>query len=150
MPQGKVKMNVWARRKARRALVQALYQWQLSANSVSSVLADFDNGEALKKADTEFFKDVLRKTVNEAEHLDAVFTPFLDRASEQLDQVERAILRLAATEFKYRFDVPYRVVIDEYVELAKMFGAQDSYKYVNGVLDSLATRLRSVEVESDG
>ncbi len=150
MPQGKVKINVWARRKARRALVQALYQWQLSANSVSSVLADFDNGEALKKADTEFFEDVLRKTVSEAEYLDTVFTPLLDRTPDQLDQVERAILRLAASEFKYRVDVPYRVVIDEYVELAKMFGAQDSYKYVNGVLDGLAARLRSIEVESDG
>tara|TARA_B100000959_G_C14692119_1_gene505186 strand:+ start:158 stop:610 length:453 start_codon:yes stop_codon:yes gene_type:complete len=150
MPPGKVKINVWARRKARRALVQALYQWQLSANSVSSVLADFDNGEALKKADTEFFEDVLRKTVSEVEYLDTVFTPLLDRTLDQLDQVERAILRLAASEFKYRVDVPYRVVIDEYVELAKMFGAQDSYKYVNGVLDGLATRLRSIEVESDG
>ncbi len=150
MPPGKVKINVWARRKARRALVQALYQWQLSANSVSSVLADFDNGEALKKADTEFFEDVLRKTVSEVEYLDTVFTPLLDRTLDQLDQVERAILRLAASEFKYRVDVPYRVVIDEYVELAKMFGAQDSYKYVNGVLDGLATRLRSIEVEPDG
>ncbi|MEE2782317.1 MAG: transcription antitermination factor NusB [Pseudomonadota bacterium] len=150
MLQGKVKINVWARRKARRALVQALYQWQLSANSVSSVLADFNNGDALKKADTEFFEDVLRKTVVEAEHLDAVFTPLLDRMPDQLDQVERAILRLATSEFNYRVDVPYRVVIDEYVELAKMFGAQDSYKYVNGVLDSLAARLRSIEVQSDG
>ena len=69
---------------------------------------------------------------------------------DQLDQVERAILRLATSEFNYRVDVPYRVVIDEYVELAKMFGAQDSYKYVNGVLDSLAARLRSIEVQSDG
>ena len=150
MLQGKVKINVWARRKARRALAQALYQWQLSANSVSSVLADFNNGDALKKADTEFFEDVLRKTVVEAEHLDAVFTPLLDRMPDQLDQVERAILRLATSEFNYRVDVPYRVVIDEYVELAKMFGAQDSYKYVNGVLDSLAARLRSIEVQSDG
>ena len=100
--------------------------------------------------DTEFFKDVLRKTVSEAEYLDTVFTPLLDRTPDQLDQVERAILRLAASEFKYRVDVPYRVVIDEYVELAKMFGAQDSYKYVNGVLDGLAARLRSIEVESDG
>ena len=144
------KTNVWARRRARRALVQALYQWELSANSVSSVLADFESGDALKKADKEFFAEVLRKTVAETGTLDALYAQLLDRDVGKLDPVERAILRLASFEFSHRIDVPYRVVIDEYVELAKVFGAQDSHKYINGVLDNLAKTVRAVEVESRG
>jgi N utilization substance protein B len=86
--------------------------------------------------------------VRGAEDLDATFIGLLDRPQEQLDQVERAILRLATAEFSHRIDIPYRVVIDEYIELAKTFGAQDSYKYINGVLDKLAKELRSIEVEA--
>jgi transcription antitermination protein NusB len=144
------KTNIWARRRARRALVQALYQWELSANSVSSVIADFQSGDALKKADDEFFIDLLRKSTATTPVLDALYGPLLDREVEKLDPVERAILRLAAFEFSERMDVPYRVVIDEYVELAKVFGAQDSHKYINGVLDNLASSVRTVEVESRG
>ena len=144
------KTNVWARRKSRRALVQALYQWQLSGNDISSVLKDFAEGDSLKKADHEFFDEVFRKTATHAGELDALFADLLDRATDKLDHVERAILRLAASEFSYRIDVPYRVVIDEYVELAKTFGAQDSHKYINGVLDNLAAKLREIEVESGG
>lgn len=144
------KTNVWARRRARRALVQALYQWELSANSVSSVIADFETGDALKKADDEFFIEVLRKSTAMTPVLDALYGPLLDREVEKLDPVERAILRLAAFEFSERIDVPYRVVIDEYVELAKVFGAQDSHKYINGVLDNVASSVRTVEVESRG
>ncbi|MDG2277442.1 MAG: transcription antitermination factor NusB [Pseudomonadales bacterium] len=144
------KTNIWARRRARRALVQALYQWELSASSVSSVIADFQSGDALKKADDEFFIDLLRKLTATTPALDALYGPLLDREVEKLDPVERAILRLAAFEFSERMDVPYRVVIDEYVELAKVFGAQDSHKYINGVLDNLASSVRTVEVESRG
>lgn len=144
------KTNVWARRRARRALVQALYQWELSANSVSSVIADFQTGDALKKADDEFFIEVLRKSTAMTPVLDALYGPLLDREVEKLDPVERAILRLAAFEFSERIDVPYRAVIDEYVELAKVFGAQDSHKYINGVLDNVASSVRTVEVESRG
>ena len=78
--------------------------------------------------------------------LDAVFGELLDREIDKLDYVERAILRLATYEFSHRIDVPYRVVIDEYIELAKTFGAQDSHKYINGVLDNLAAKLRTIEV----
>ncbi|NKC00212.1 MAG: transcription antitermination factor NusB [Pseudomonadales bacterium] len=146
----KKKTNVWARRRARRALVQALYQWELSANSVSSVIADFQTGDALKKADDEFFTEILRRSTDTTDVLDALYAPLLDREVNKLDPVERAILRLAAFEFSERIDVPYRVVIDEYVELAKVFGAQDSHKYINGVLDNLASSVRTVEVGSRG
>ena len=142
------KSNVWARRKARRALLQAVYQWQLTDHTFSDIRDDFGSGEALKKADTEFFDELLGKVMRRTEELDESFAALLDRPAEQLDQVERAILRLAAAEFLFRIDVPFRVVIDEYVELAKSFGAQDSHKYINGVLDKLAGSLRTIEVEA--
>ena len=144
------KTNVWARRRSRRALVQAVYQWQMSGNTLRSVQDDFRDSDALKKADLEFFDELLTRVVREADVLDAHYAEHLDRPVEQLDQVERAILRLATTEFAHRIDVPYRVVIDEYVELAKTFGAQDAHKYVNGVLDNLAAQLRAVEVQARG
>ncbi|MEQ8691604.1 MAG: transcription antitermination factor NusB [Pseudomonadales bacterium] len=144
------KPNIWARRKARRALVQAVFQWQMSGNSISSVKRDFSEGDSLKKADQEFFAEMLTLVATHAKELDASYAPKLDREVDKLDQVERAILRLASAEFSHRIDVPYRVVIDEYVELAKTFGAQDSHKYINGVLDVLAGELRPVEVESGG
>lgn len=137
---------MWARRKARRALLQAVYQWQLSGNELSSIRADFHQGEALKKADTELFEELLGKVVRQAPELDAAYTGLLDRNAAQLDHVERAILRLATAEFMFRIDIPYRVVINEYVELAKSFGATDSFKYINGVLDKLAEQLRAIEV----
>ena len=142
------KNNVWARRKARRALLQAVYQWQLSGNELASIRQDFQQGDALKKADLEFFDELLGKVVRRTSDLDEAYTGLLDRDAEQLDHVERAILRLATAEFRFRIDIPYRVVINEYVELAKSFGATDSYKYINGVLDQLATQLRTVEVEA--
>ena len=130
--------------------MQAVYQWQMSGNTLRSVQDDFRDSDALKKADLEFFDELLTRVVREADVLDAHYAEHLDRPVEQLDQVERAILRLATTEFAHRIDVPYRVVIDEYVELAKTFGAQDAHKYVNGVLDNLAAQLRAVEVQARG
>lgn len=142
------KTNVWARRKARRALVQAIYEWQLSKNSLANIRGSFHEGDALKKADIEFFDEILSLVVHQASELDEAYLSLLDRKIEQLDQVERAVLRLATAEFTHRIDVPYVAVIDEYVELAKTFGAQDSYKYINGILDKLANELRTIEVEA--
>ena len=144
------KPNVWARRRSRRALVQAVYQWQVSKNSVPSIKKDFAESEALKKADTEFFDEIFTLITQQAAALDDAFAPLLDRSIDQLDVIEHAVLRLAAAEFTHRIDVPYRVVIDEYVELTKVFGAQDAYKYVNGVLDKLAASLREIEVQAAG
>lgn len=142
------KPNVWARRKARRALLQAVYQWQLSGNSLADIRADFHGGDALKKGDGQFFDEMLAIALNSSDELDECYRGLLDRKLEQLDQVERAILRLATAELRDRIDVPFRVVIDEYVELAKSFGAEDSHKYINGVLDKLAGTLREIEVKA--
>ncbi len=140
--------NVWARRRARRALVQAVYQWQMSDADTAAIETEFLEGEALKKADVEFFRELLRGVLLGSDALDTLLEPVLDRGISALDKVELAVLRLGAYELANRIDVPYRVVIDEYVEQTKTFGAEDGYKFVNGVLDKLAQTLRAVEVGS--
>jgi len=139
------KPSPWARRKARRALVQAVYQWQMAHADTFVLESEFLASQALEKADVEFFRELLRGVVHHSADLDALFEGYLDRSVKSLDQVELAILRLGAFELKNRIDVPYRVVIDEYVELAKLFGAEDSFKYINGVLDRLAREVRQLE-----
>jgi N utilization substance protein B len=143
---GKSATGKWARRKARRAAVQAVYQWQMAGGSTSDIESEFESNGSLDKADVEFFREILRGVLLNAGDLDALLAPVLDdRAIHELDNVERAVLRLAARELSTREDIPYAVVIDEYVELAKLFGAEDGYKFVNGVLDKLAASLRPVE-----
>jgi N utilization substance protein B len=137
--------GAWARRRSRRALLQAVYQWQMTQNETAAIERDLAEEGALKKADREFFKELLRGVAFGTEELDALLAPALDRKVEELDKVELALLRLGAYELKHRIDVPFRVVIDEYVELAKVYGAEDSFKYINGVLDRLAQELRTLE-----
>lgn len=144
------KTNVWARRKARRALVQATYQWQMTGTPVAALTREFTDSGALQKADTEFFEEVLGAVVRDSAKLDALVEPLLDRKVSELDKVELALLRLGACELQGRIDVPFKVVLDEYVALAKLFGAEQSHKYINGVLDKLAPDLRALEVAHQG
>lgn len=137
--------GAWARRRSRRALLQAVYQWQMTGAETAAIERDLIEEGALKKADREFFTALLRGVVFGTEELDALLAPLLDRRVEELDKVELALLRLGAYELKHRIDVPFRVVIDEYIELAKVYGAEDSFKYVNGVLDRMAQDLRALE-----
>ena len=139
------KPNIWARRKARRALVQAAYQWQFTNADLAQLHKEFAE-RALDKADDAFFLDILANMINRSDELDQLLTPLLDRPMEQLDMVERGVLRLAAVELSERIDIPYRVVIDEYVELTKVFGSADAHKFINGVLDKLSAQKRQVEV----
>ncbi len=147
-----MKVNPWARRQARRAGVQALYEWQMSQNDLATITAGFEANGSLKRADRDFFGELLRGVVTGSSadgrtcELDEHFAPLLDRKVSELDKVELAILRLGSFELAQRIDVPYRVVIDEYVELAKVFGAEESHKYINGVLDKVAAKLRTVEI----
>jgi len=143
-----MKMNVWARRRARRALLQAVYQWQVAGADVQNIEAEFLAAGSLEKADLDFFRECLRGVIRHTDELDGELTPLLDRKVTELDQIELALLRLGAYELKHRIDVPYRVVIDEYVELARTFGAEDGHKYVNGVLDRLAGTLRPLETRA--
>ena len=140
-----MKTNVWARRRARRALVQAVYGWQMTRADAHEIEAEFMEGDALTKADTSFFHELLRGVLLDSATLDALLAEVIDRKLESLDKVELAVLRLGTFELRERIDVPYRVVISEYVDLAKTFGAEDGHKFVNAALDRLAQSLRSVE-----
>ena len=112
---------------------------------MSDIEAQFLANQDFAKVDREYFHDLLHGVLGQVKTLDELLTPYLDRRVEELSQVEKAILRLGAFELKERQDVPYRVVINEGIELAKVFGAEDSFKYVNGVLDKLARQLRYAE-----
>lgn len=134
-----------ARSAARRLAVQALYQWQIGGQEAGELVAQFTGGPEMEAADREYFVALVRGCVQTHAALQELIAPCLDRPVEQLDPVERAILLVGAFELRERLDVPYRVAINEAVEFAKLFGAEQSYTYVNGVLDRLAGSLRSSE-----
>jgi len=136
-----------ARTKARRNVVQALYQWQLSGGNLADIQAQFLSEYDMKKVDVEYFKELFRQVPLRLHELDDHLLPFLDRPVDEVDPVERAILRLATYELEFCLDVPYRVVINESIELAKRFGAEHGHKYVNGIVDEVAKKLRAVEMK---
>ena len=140
-------MSTWPRRHARRALVQAIYQWQVAAHDAEEIRAQFDDSGSLKKADRAFFDRCLNGIIAETDDLDGAFAPYLDRKVAELNQVERAILRAGTFELSACPDVPFKVVLDEYISLARTFGAEDSYKYINGVLDRVARDFRAEELQ---
>lgn len=144
-PQHKATPGVAQRRKARRLILQALYQWQLSGGELYEIEAQF-RAEFIGKTDWDYFHEVFNAIPAQADELLGLAAPHLDRAVKALDPVERAILLIGAFELKHRLDIPYRVVINESVELAKSFGATESHKYINGVLDKLARTLRPQEL----
>ncbi len=134
-----------ARAKARRLALQGLYQWQLSGATPGDVIAELNASQNIKDVDGEYFEALLRGAIAEADGLQALFQPHLDRPAEQVDPIERGILLIGTFELKERIDVPYRVVLNEAMELAKGFGAEDSHKYINAVLDKTSVALRQAE-----
>jgi N utilization substance protein B len=132
-----------ARHLARELLVKALYQWQLAGHSVAELAAQFAARDEFARCDGDFFKEVLAVTIDDAATLDALIERHAARGLAQLDAVGRAILLLGLAELKFRADVPAKVVINEAVELAKRYGAADSFKFVNAVLDKTARELRA-------
>ncbi len=136
-----------AKRKARRFAVQGVYEWQMSKNPVHEIEARTRAENAMHKVDLSYYHELLTQVIADHEALDALLIPVLDREIEALDGVELATLRLGAYELKDHLEIPYRVVLDEAIELAKHFGGADSHKYINGVLDRLATSLRAAEKE---
>ena len=133
------------RRKARHFGLQALYQWTLSGASAADIEAEFRIDNDFQHTDGEYFSAVLKGVVGDVDALEALFSPVLDRRLGELDPIERNLLRLGTFELRDRIDVPYKVVISEAVALAKKFGATDSHRYINGVLDMVARDLRTVE-----
>jgi len=133
------------RTRARRLAMQALYQWDMSGNNLSEIEVQFLEDEDFSKADKDYFHELLHQVPARLDEVEAAFTPYLDRPLKELDPVERALLRLASYELLARLDIPYKVVINESVNLTKKFGAEQAYKYINGVLDKTAQMLRAVE-----
>jgi len=136
------------RSKAREFAVQAVYQWQMSGNELADILRQFADEKKPKTYEADYFQDLLRGVVTNLAELDEMLSPLVDRDVERIDPVERAILRLGAYELQYHTEIPYRVVINEAVEMAKLFGAEQGHKYVNGVIDKLAQKIRAIEVKA--
>ena len=137
-----------SRHKARQAAVQALYQWQLTQQDPDQIEDHFILDHDVKDVDLEYFHNLIREIPLRLHELDDHIIPFLDRTIDDLDPVERAILRIGAYELEFHPEVPYKVVINEAVELAKTFGAEDGHKYVNAVLDRTAEELRNSEIKA--
>lgn len=138
------------RRMARHYAMQALYQWQMAGSTINVIEAEFRTDNDMSKVDVEYFHDILHGVPEHMSDLDAIYEPYLvERSLAELDTITRALLRMATYEFKFRIDVPYKVVINEAVSLAKKFGAEDSHKFINGVLDKTAAVVRTVEVDAE-
>lgn len=137
-----------ARRKARKMLVQALYQWQMSGTDIATVEAEFFTDNDMSKVDTEFFRELLHGIPAELEAIDHAFSPYLDRKPGELDLVSLALLRIGVYELLKRIDVPYKVAINESVNLAKTFAPTDAHKYINSILDKVAAVARRVEIRA--
>ncbi len=140
-----MKTDPKARRWARRFALQAMYQWQLSGNSLPAIEEQFVRDENASKSDFIYFKDVLHGVMQNLTAIDTQIVPHLDRPVDQVDPIELAILRIATYELLKRPDVPYKVVINEALELTKSFGATDGHKFVNGILDRISQQLRKIE-----
>lgn len=136
------------RSKARSLAVQALYQWQVTGQTAYDIGQQFAQDQDLKGSDRDYFEELLTQVPHHADELDGYLVPSLDRPLKEVDPVERAILRLGVYELRYRKDVPYRVVINESIELAKTFGGEQGHKYVNSILDAVAKVLRTAEVNA--
>jgi N utilization substance protein B len=144
-PRRKDGIDPVARSRARRRALQAIYAWQVSGGNAQQVIAQFAHEQAHEVADLEYFEDLVRGVIKHVGELDAALAAFIDREVEQVDQIERAALRIAAYELLHRPDVPYRVVINVAIESVKRFGAEHGHTYVNGVLDHAAAAWRAPE-----
>ena len=138
------------RARARRYAMQALYQWDLSGTDLPLIRRQFLETEDFSKADTNYFIELLSKAPKKIDIIDENIEKYIDRPLEQLDPVERAVLRLATYELLYRLDIPYRVTINEAVQLTRKFGAEQGHAFVNGVLDKAAQTLRADECKKAG
>lgn len=134
------------RRRARRRVAQALYQWQMTAHSAAEIAEQFGQEQSWDNVDREYFELLLVESIRENEAITECLTACLDRPIAQVDCLERAVLQLATAELMYHPEIPFKVVLDEAIDLAKRFGADQSHSYVNAVLDKAAKQTRSLEI----
>lgn len=135
-------MKPAARHRARECAVQAIYSWQLSGNCIADVEVEFLSEQDMSDVDVTYFRELLNGVSTHLLELDKNMAPYLSRQLGELGQVEKAVLRLAMFELCYRDDVPYKVAINEAIELAKVFGAEESHKFINGALDKVVPTVR--------
>ena len=136
------------RRKSRELVLKAVYRGMLNQSALASVFRDMADDPDYKKADEAYFKQLLEAVTTHVEELDKNLVNFIDRPIAELSPVEHSILRISGCELMFDLSIPYRVVINEGVELAKLYGGTDGHKYINGVLDKMAAEVRMSEVKS--
>lgn len=136
-----------AKTNARQCAVQALYQWQMTGQNLSLIEIQFNEEQRLKEAQKSYFVELFHGVPKQLDAIDSALTEFVDRPVDKIDPVERAILRIGTYELINRLETPYRVIINEAVNLAKHFGADGSHKYVNGILDKVAQTKRNTEIK---
>jgi len=141
--------TIRARIQARRCALQALYQWQMAGHDPKDILSEFEAERELLGVDMAYFRELTQEIPNHIHILQSQLRTVIDRPLEQLGTVERAALYIGAYELSFRPEVPWRVVVNEAVELTKLFGAQDAYKYINGALHNLARELRPDEIATE-
>jgi len=132
---------------ARRRAMQAIYQWQMTGNDLQEIEQQFLAEQDMSKVDMDFFHELLFEVPKSIEDLDGVVSGYMEASVEETDPIERAIIRLAVYELKKRLDVPYKVVINEAIVLAKAFGGDNSHTFVNGIIDKAAHDLRAAEIK---
>lgn len=137
-----------ARTNARKAAVQALYQWQMTGQNLSEIERQFLEEERLQDTQKSYFTELFHGVPKNLEAIDLALSEFVDRPVDSIDPVERAILRIGTYELTHRLDMPYRVVLNEGINLAKYFGADGSHRYINGILDKVAQQTRAVEIKA--
>lgn len=133
------------RTRARRRALQAVYAWQISGYAMAQVEQQFAHEQAEETADLDYFHAIIFGVEARCAELDTALAQNIDREIEQIDAIERAVLRIATWELMHRIDVPYRVILNEALELARRFGNEQGHAYINGVLDQLAARVRADE-----
>ena len=131
---------------ARRRAMQAIYQWQMAGNNLKDIETQYLTEQDMSKVDVEYFIELMHKVPQSIDELDAVVEKHMETTMEQTDPIERAIIRLSVYELKNRIDIPYKVVINEAIILAKAFGGDNSHSFVNGIVDKAAHDLRSAEI----
>ena len=141
-------MSQRKRHQARRLALQALYQWQVTGDDIGDISSQFVAENDSDKYDIDYFRDLFQGVPTHLDELDRELQPLIDRDIERVDLVERAALRLGVYELLHHPEVPFRVVINESVELAKIFGADKGHRYVNGVLDKVGHKVRAVEIKT--
>ncbi len=140
--------RVTPRTQSRRVALQALYVWEMTHEEPATIIKNFNEDGLLEGIEFELFKELLTHISSQATELDAVYATYLDRSVAMIDPIERAVMRIGVYELHEKPEIPYKVVINECVELAKRFGAEDGHKFINGILDKAAKQLRPLEFKA--